>query len=190
MLPRCLGPSQRQFPHAFGRPAPPERPSMHPRARLRGRTLQLPHRPQYPLPHRKPVQVALIYRAWRPPAWRHGSARPRRGASRGGWRSGRCRDRGSFVPHQINGSQRVGGGHVRPCPLDSPNGTLGLAQVILTGCQGIPKGLPDDVLKVRVHVEMRAQPAAKEQPRRSGASARPPGYGHPRAARASRPRRR
>ncbi len=34
-----------------------------------------------------------------------------------------------------------------PCPLDAPNGKLGgLAQVILTGCQGILKGLPDDVL--------------------------------------------
>ncbi len=67
---------------------------------------------------------------------------------------------------RCNGSQRVGGGHVWPCPLDSPNGKLGLAQVILTGCQGIPKSLPDDVLKVRVRVGMRAQLAAKEKPRR------------------------
>ncbi len=35
--------------------------------------------------------------------------------------------------------------------------------------QGIPKSLPDDVLKVRVHVGMRAQPNAKEKARRSGA---------------------
>ena len=71
------------------------------------------------------------------------------------------------MPHQIDGSQRVGGGHVWPCPLDSPNGKLGLAQVILTGCQGIPKSLPDDVLKVRVHGGMRAQPVAEGKPRRS-----------------------
>ncbi len=44
---------------------------------------------------------------------------------------------------------------------------FGLAQVILTGCQGILKSLPDDVLKVRVHVGMRAQPAAKEKPRQT-----------------------
>ena len=43
----------------------------------------------------------------------------------------------------------VGGGHVWPCPLDSLNGKLGLAQVIPTGFLGIPKGLPDDVSKVR-----------------------------------------
>ncbi len=46
---------------------------------------------------------------------------------------------------------------------------FGLAQVILTGCQGIPKSLADDVLKVRVHAGMRTQPVAKERPRRSGA---------------------
>ncbi len=34
---------------------------------------------------------------------------------------------------------------------------------------GIPKSLPDDILKVRVHGGMRAQAAAKEKPRRSGA---------------------
>ncbi len=67
------------------------------------------------------------------------------------------------MPHQIDGSQRVGGGHVGPCPLDSPNGKLGLAQVILTGCQGIPKSLPDDVLKVRVHAG--ARPVAYGRPR-------------------------
>ncbi len=72
-------------------------------------------------------------------------------------------------PHQVNGSQCIGGGHIRTCPLDSPNGKLGLAQVILTGCQGIPKSLPDDVLKVRVHGGMRARSDAKEKPRRSGA---------------------
>ncbi len=42
--------------------------------------------------------------------------------------------------------------------------TVALAQVILPGCQGIPKSLADDVLKVRVHVGMRAQPVAKEMP--------------------------
>ena len=47
---------------------------------------------------------------------------------------------------------------------------LGLAQVILTGCQGILKSLPDDVLKVQVHVDMRAQAAAKEKPRYGGLS--------------------
>ncbi len=73
------------------------------------------------------------------------------------------------MTHQVNGSQRVGGGHVGPCPLDSPNGNLGLAQVILTGCQGIPKSLPDDVFEVRGHVGIRAQPNAKEKPRRNEA---------------------
>ncbi len=59
------------------------------------------------------------------------------------------------------------------CPLDSLNGKHGLAQVIPTGCQGVPKSLPDDVLKVRVHAYMRAQPAAKEKPHpRGGAKAR------------------
>ncbi len=47
------------------------------------------------------------------------------------------------------------------------NGKLGLAQVILTGCQGISKGLlPDDVLKVRVHGGMRARSGANEKSRR------------------------
>ncbi len=50
---------------------------------------------------------------------------------------------------------------------DSPNGKLGLAQVILTSCQSIPKSLPDDVLKVQVHVGMRARSGAKEKPRRA-----------------------
>ncbi len=48
----------------------------------------------------------------------------------------------------------------------------GLAQVILPGCLGIFKGLPDDVLKVRVHAGMRAQVVTKEKPRRSGAEIR------------------
>ncbi len=61
----------------------------------------------------------------------------------------------------------VGGGHVWPCPLDSPNVNLGLAQVTPTGRLGIPKSLPDDVLKIRGHAAMRAQPAAKEKPRRA-----------------------
>ncbi len=53
--------------------------------------------------------------------------------------------------------------------MDSPNGMFDLAQVVSPGRLGIPKSLPDDVLKVRVHVDMRAQPAAKGKPRRSGA---------------------
>ncbi len=44
-----------------------------------------------------------------------------------------------------------------------------LAQMIPIDCQGIPKSLPDDVLKVRVHMVMRARSGAKEKPRRSGA---------------------
>ncbi len=66
------------------------------------------------------------------------------------------------MPNQGNGSQRVGGGHVWPCPLDSPNGKLGLAQVILTGCLSIRN------LKVRVHVGMRERNMTKEKPHRSG----------------------
>ena len=65
--------------------------------------------------------------------------------------------------HQINGGQRVRGGHVWPCSLDSPNGKLDPTQVIPTGCLGIPKSLPDDILKVRVHADMRAQLVAKEK---------------------------
>jgi hypothetical protein len=38
--------------------------------------------------------------------------------------------------------------------------------MVLAGRLGIPKSLPDDVLKVQVHVGMRAQPAAKEKSRR------------------------
>ena len=67
--------------------------------------------------------------------------------------------------HQVDGSERVSGGHVWPCPLDGLNGNHGLAHVVPTGRPGDPKGLPDDVLKVRVHAAMRAQPAAKEKPR-------------------------
>ena len=55
---------------------------------------------------------------------------------------------------------------------DSPNGKLGLAQVILTGCQGIVKSLPDDVLKARVHVDMRARISAKRKPHRWGSARR------------------
>ena len=46
------------------------------------------------------------------------------------------------------------------------NGKLGPAQVILTGCQGIPKKLANDVLKVRVHGGMSARSGANEKPRR------------------------
>ncbi len=73
----------------------------------------------------------------------------------------------SGPPHQVDGSQRVRSRHVWPCLLDSPDGELGLAQVIPTGRLGIPKSLPYDILKVRVHMGMRAQRAAKEKPRAS-----------------------
>ncbi len=69
------------------------------------------------------------------------------------------------MPNQGNDSQRVGGGNVWPCPLDSPNGKLGLAQVIPASGLSIPKSLPDDLLKVRVHGGMRARSGAKEKPR-------------------------
>ncbi len=58
----------------------------------------------------------------------------------------------------------VGGGHVWLCPLDCLNSKHGLAHVVFTVCQGFSKSLSDDVLKVRVHVGMGAQPAAKEKP--------------------------
>ncbi len=67
--------------------------------------------------------------------------------------------------HQVDGSERVSGGHVWPRLLDSLNGNHGLAHVVPTGRLGNPKSLPNDVLKVRVQVGMRAQPAAKEKPR-------------------------
>ncbi len=71
------------------------------------------------------------------------------------------------MPHQVNGSQRVGGGHVWPCPLDSPNGTLGLGEVVPAGSLGVGKRLADDVLKVGVHVAMRARMETEEKPHRS-----------------------
>ena len=56
------------------------------------------------------------------------------------------------MPHHFDSRQRLGGGHVWPCSLDSLNGQFRLAHVILTGCQGILKSLPNNVLKVfRVH---------------------------------------
>ena len=60
--------------------------------------------------------------------------------------------------HQVDGGERVNGGHVWPCLLDSLNGKHGLAHVILTGRLGIPKSLPDDVLKARVHVGYESAP--------------------------------
>ncbi len=68
-------------------------------------------------------------------------------------------------PHQINGRQCFGGGNVWSCPLDGLDGKPSLANVVLTGRLSILKSLPDDVLKVWVHVGMRAQPVAKEKPR-------------------------
>ena len=49
-----------------------------------------------------------------------------------------------------------------------PDGNLGLGKVVPAGSLGVGERLADDVLKVRVHAAMRAQPAAKEKPRRSG----------------------
>ncbi len=45
------------------------------------------------------------------------------------------------MPHQVNGSQRVGGGHVRPHLPHGPDGFLGLAQVILADGLGVGEGL-------------------------------------------------
>ena len=42
---------------------------------------------------------------------------------------------------------------------------LGLPKVIPARCQGIPKSLPDDALKVGVHGGMRARMEEKEKPR-------------------------
>ena len=70
-----------------------------------------------------------------------------------------------MAPQQVHGSQCGGSGHVWACPLESRKGKLGLARVVPTDCQGIPKGLADHALKVRVHADMRAQPAAKGKPR-------------------------
>ncbi len=52
---------------------------------------------------------------------------------------------------------------------DSPNGKLGLGEVVPAGSLGVGKRLADDVLKVGVHVGMRARNSAKEKLRRSGA---------------------
>jgi len=40
--------------------------------------------------------------------------------------------------------------------------------MIPAGSLGVGEGLPDDVLKVRVHVGMRARIEAKEKPRHEG----------------------
>ncbi len=74
------------------------------------------------------------------------------------------------MARQIDRRQRVRGGHVGSCPLNSLNGKHGLAHVVLTDCLGNLKSLPNYVLKVRVHEGMRAQPVAKEKPRWSGVS--------------------
>ncbi len=50
--------------------------------------------------------------------------------------------------------------------------TVALAQVILAGGLGVGEGLADDVLKVRVHVGMRARSGTKEKPRLGGPSSR------------------
>ena len=50
--------------------------------------------------------------------------------------------------HQFNGGQHIGISHVRPCQLDSLNGKHGLANLIKTGCLGILKGLPNDLIKI------------------------------------------
>ena len=73
------------------------------------------------------------------------------------------------MPRQIDRRQRVRGSHVRSCPLDSLNGKHGLAHVVLTGCLGNFKSLPDDVLKVRVHAgyESAAGGKRKAPPERS-----------------------
>ncbi len=57
--------------------------------------------------------------------------------------------------HQFNNSQRIGGGHFRPCQLDGLNSKHGLAKVFPTDCLGFPKGFSDNVLKIQVHA---AQP--------------------------------
>ncbi len=54
--------------------------------------------------------------------------------------------RGLRLPYHIDRSQRVEGGHVWSCQLDSLNGKHGLAHMVLAGCLGIPKSLPDDIL--------------------------------------------
>ena len=45
---------------------------------------------------------------------------------------------------------------------------LGMAQVILAGCLGVLKSLANDILKVRIHVALRARLPAKENPRPRG----------------------
>ena len=61
----------------------------------------------------------------------------------------------SFALHQVNGLQRIIGGHVWPSPLDNLKDKYSLGHGIPTGCLGNPKSLPDDVLKVAVHVGYR-----------------------------------
>ncbi len=70
---------------------------------------KIPLVPSASTPRSRPGRQPL---AWHPPAWRHGSARPGHAASRAPGRSGRCRGRRSFVPRQVNGRQRLRGGHV------------------------------------------------------------------------------
>jgi hypothetical protein len=89
----------------------------------------------------------------------HGSAAggerkapPKRIFQRGHWTVFIGEQRGLRLLHQVYGSQRVGGGHVWPCSLDSLNGKHGLDHVVLTDCLGNLKSLPDDVLKAQVNV--------------------------------------
>ena len=77
----------------------------------------------------------------------------------------------SFALHQVDGSERVSGGHVWPCLLDSLNGKHGLAHVVLTGRLGNPKSLSDDVLKIRVHADYESAAGGKRKA--------PPERGHP-----------
>ena len=71
--------------------------------------------------------------------------------------------------HQVDGSERFGGVHVWPCPLDGLEGKPSLVNVILASCLGVLEGLPDDVLKVRVHAGYESAAGGKRKARRRGA---------------------
>ncbi len=67
----------------------------------------------------------------------------------------------------VDRHQRLRSRHVGAGLQHDSDRFLGLSLVVLARSLSIGEGLADDILKVGVHVGMRAQPAANEKPSRS-----------------------